>query len=249
MRLFKWEDESWSTVNLSAAYLKNDRSEAIPYFLIPSSKGSFSVYIECEGFQAVKHIGGTADGCWCGLVAYDRSKDGWAARMYAGCTITNYRASSSVVGGHPDAELNDCKFRPERCVESDFSCSFHMECEDDGYWALQAPPIQKSNDYNYIVSYGNYTEKVLEWGTVSISIDEVNSNGTASARTLRGRPRKPVVLQETVVPPPLTPRGAMGNLPGNQESSQTGYGESEDPCSEGNTDYYVRRWGSGKRWA
>nr|UYL94434.1 MAG: ORF5 [Aeschynomene indica solemo-like virus 1] len=146
--------------------------------------------------------------------------------MYSGTVISNYYASVSTVGGHPDCELNDCKFKPERCVESDFSCSFHLESDADSYWVLQAPPVQKSNDFNYIVSYGNYTEKVLEWGSVSISIDEINE--TASPSTWRGRARKTMV--PTKVPPRLDPSLAGPPPPGGtvvrrtrkQESGQTG---------------------------
>lgn len=235
IRLFKWEDESWTSVNLSANYLKNDRVEATPYFLIPSNKGKYSVYIECEGFQAVKSIGGQADGCWTGLIAYDRSKEGWQARTYTATAITNYKASSTTVGGHPDSELNDCKFRQERMVESDFSCSFHLECDGDGYWALQAPPVQKSSDYNYVVSYANYTEKRLEWGSVSISIDEVNE--TASPSAWKGKPRNrdlvakpdPTSLKEeleswqtTINSASSPPSGLADRSPGNQGLDQSG---------------------------
>lgn len=221
--MYKWEDESWTSVKLSASYLQNDQVEATPYFLIPSSKGKFSVYIECEGFQAVKSIGGKADGCWGGLIAYNRKKDGWQARASAGTVLSNYRSTTTVINGHPDCEVNDCKFKPDRGVESDLICSFHLEAEDDSYWALQAPPIQKSSDYNYVVSYGGYTEKSIEWGSVSISIDEVNQ--TASASPWRGRARKLAILQETAVPPPLPPGGVMDYRLGNREGDQTGTSE------------------------
>lgn len=140
------------------------------------------MYLECEGFQACKSIGGKADGCWNGIVAYDSTREGWMARAYSGCTISNYKATTNFVCGHPDTELNGCKFTTDRGIECDFYGSFHLDVQEDGYWALQAPPIMKSSDYNYIVSYGGFTEKNLEWGSVSISIDEINDNANSGQR-------------------------------------------------------------------
>ncbi|UYC36388.1 rtd, partial [Black pepper virus E] len=181
--MFKWEDDSWKTVSLTAGYSQNDRVSATPYLVIPANKGKFTVYIEANGFLAVKSIGGKADGCWAGLVAYDASKSGWLVNEWMGCKITNYQVSQWFVCGHPDVQLNDCSFRAGRGVEADYYASFDLECEDDdSRWLLYAPPIPKDSDFNYVVSYGNYTEKVCELGSVSISIDEVNDSQSSANR-------------------------------------------------------------------
>lgn len=173
--MFKWSDEKWETVNLQANYSQNNRVQAIPYMVIPAEKGTFKIYLEADGMHAVKTKGGKADGSWNGIIAYDTGAQGWAVGNYKGCTITNYQTSNDYVQGHPDVKLNGCSFTSNRAVECDWYASFHMECDDDdGAWTLYSPPIQKSSDYNYAVSYANFTDKACEWGAVSISIDEVN---------------------------------------------------------------------------
>nr|UCR98709.1 P3-P5 fusion protein [Strawberry polerovirus 1] len=191
IRLWKWENESWTDTVLTANYSKNDRVEAIPYFLVPVAKGTHRVYIECEGDYGVKSIGGKADGCWGGIICFDSKKDGWMARPYSSCKMTNYKARTTFVCGHPDAELNGCKFPKERGVESDCQISFHLEVEDDGYFAMQPPPIQKSHEYNYDTSYAAYTDKNMEWGSISISIDEVDTARPGYESTFRNKPEKP----------------------------------------------------------
>lgn len=198
--MYKWEDESWDTVNLSANYSFNDRVSARPYMIVPADVGTFSVYIEANGFMTVKTIGGKADGCWNGIIAYDASVSGWDVGNYKRCTISNFKTSMRFVCGHPDVELNGCKFSGNRGVECDWIASFELHCDDDeGGWVLYAPPIQKDSTFNYVVSYANYTDKTCEWGSVSISIDEENSksdslNVRRSKRgyELRSRERQPV---------------------------------------------------------
>nr|QRW41685.1 MAG: hypothetical protein [Geolu virus] len=116
---------------------------------------------------------------------------------YSACKITNYLAAETVVYGHPDMKVNGCDVT-DQVVECDFSGSFHLEADGDGYFAVQAPPVRKSDHYNFSVSYGNFTDKFLELGTVSISIDEVNSNSSGRNRGLRPRREKPgAVTTET----------------------------------------------------
>lgn len=145
--------------------------------VIPASKGKFHVYLECDGQMAVKSVGGKADNTWRGLIAYDTSRRMWNVGNYKGCVIENYKMNSTFVNGHPDVELNDCKFDKARGVEADWYASFQLTCDDDeGSWLLYAPPIPKDSLYNYTVSYGEYTENMCEWGAVSISIDEDNGS-------------------------------------------------------------------------
>ncbi|APG75730.1 hypothetical protein 3 [Changjiang polero-like virus 1] len=203
VNMYKWEDEKWSTVHLTAGYSRNDGEEIQPYMVIPASKGKFRVYLECEGFMAVKSIGGKADGCWAGLMAYDSTKSGWSVSEYVGAKITNIQANTNFVCGHPDVKLNDCTFKKNRGIECDFVCSFHLDCDDeDGKWLLYPPPVQKSDDFNYIVSYSNFTDKWLEWGMISISIDEINSPSS-----LQGLPRRRLTQQLT------TPEGQPDTNP------------------------------------
>lgn len=145
--------------------------------------------------MAVKSIKGKADGCWAGMLAYDATKNGWSVSEYVGCKITNIQGNTTFVCGHPDVKLNDCTFKKDRGVECDFVCSFHLEADDDdSKWLLYVPPIQKSDDFNYIVSYSNYTDKWCEWGSISISIDEVNKPSSITRTRPWGR--------RTVPPPP-----------------------------------------------
>jgi len=173
--MYCWEDEQWKKVHLTANYAANDRASAQPYVIIPARKGHFKVYMECEGFQAVKSIKGKADGSWCGMIAYDTTQSSWMVNEYIGCKITDFRSTTTWVCGHPDVKLNDCQFKPNRGVECDYFCSFDLVCDDDdSKWVIYAPRIQKDSDFNYVVSYANFTDKRMEWGGVSISIDEVN---------------------------------------------------------------------------
>lgn len=200
-------------MTLSANYEENTRSLASPYFLIPMDKGEYHVYVECEGLMACKSIGGKADGCWIGLLAYDATHEGWRARSYTGTVISNYQANNTTVCAHPDVKLNDCTFKANRGVESDFTCSFHLKADAGSYWALQAPDIMKGSEYNYCVSYGNYTEKNLEWGTISITIDEVNSQSYSMGRFSSWR-AKPIPYRPAVI------TGETGDYPEGKPGSE-----------------------------
>nr|AVQ05167.1 P5 protein [Maize yellow mosaic virus] len=177
--MYYWHDESWSKETMSAGYVQNDSSRATPYFLIPTIVGNYKVYIECEGFQAIKAKGGENNGKMAGFITYDPQQAGWQAYSWAGCSLSNYKMTDGCVQAHPDLKVNGCSFTKGQCVERDVVISFDLSVASEGYWALQAPPIEKSDDHNFIVSYGNYTEKILEWGMVSISIDEINSSNDA----------------------------------------------------------------------
>lgn len=195
IKLYKWENEHWSNENFTANYLQNDREKATPYFLIPADKGEFTVYIETDGEYKVRAITDPNKGKWAGFVAFNADQDGWFAREYSGVKISNYQATRSFVVGHPDAEVNNCHFQGSRAVESDYYCSFDLSVAEDGaYWAMQAPPIQKSDDYNYVVSYGGYSDKDLEWGMLSISIDEKDEDGFSRHRRVRA-PKAPRALE------------------------------------------------------
>nr|UYL94429.1 MAG: ORF5 [Chickpea chlorotic stunt virus] len=189
--MWKWEDDNWMEVNLQANYAVNNSQYAEPYTIIPASKGKFHVYLECDGQMAVKSVGGKADNSWRGLIAYDTSRRMWNVGNYKGCVIENYKKTDSFVLGHPDVEVNDCKFDKARGVEADWYASFQLTCDDDeGAWILYAPPIPKDSLYNYTVSYGEYTENMCEWGAVSISIDEDNNSTGNEVRVKPSRGRQ-----------------------------------------------------------
>lgn len=207
VRMYKWTDDQWSTVNISAGYSSNTQASATPYLIIPGQKGKFKVYLECEGFLASKSIGGKADGCWNGFICYDPSAPCWRIGEYMGCKITNVQSSQNYVSGHPDAVVNNCALQTTRAVEADFWASFDLTCEDDdAKWLLFAPPVQKASGFNYVVSYGNYTDKVLELGSVSISIDEVGSDSAKMSTCPRGG----IVLRPGSLAEPL---GETGQFP------------------------------------
>lgn len=188
VKFWKWEDDNWTEVNLQANYAVNNSQYAEPYMIIPASKGKFHVYLECDGQMAVKSVGGKADNSWRGLIAYDTSRRMWNVGNYKGCVFENYKKTDSFVLGHPDVEVNDCKFDRARGVEADWYASFQLTCDDDeGAWILYAPPIPKDSLYNYTVSYGEYTENMCEWGAVSISIDEDNGS---TGNEVRIKPRR-----------------------------------------------------------
>lgn len=179
--MYFWKDEAWSVETLSAGYSINNRDRATPFFLVPVEKGKYSVYIQCEGFKAVKAKGGSNDGRMSGFITDNPSQAGWRAYNYDGCVISNYKASNDRVQGHPDLKVNGCSFS-DQLVETDFYCSFHLEVATEGYFGLQAPPIEKDDHYNYVVSYANFTEKVMEWGSVSIAMDEVNEGAYRASK-------------------------------------------------------------------
>ena len=210
--MYKWEDENWTKENFTANYSRNDSDEALPYVLIPCSPGKFSVYVECQGFMVVKARSGNYNGNWLGCVAYNVNRSGWVVQEYSGCKITNYKVSHTFVSGHPDVVLNDCHFHDGQGVECDSIISFHLECDVDGFWALQPPPIQKNDHYNYVVSYGDWSDKTLEWGSVSISVDEINQ-GACTA--IRGKQQ----IRETLTSNYTAPAVAGGSVHFEKENS------------------------------
>jgi hypothetical protein len=179
--MYLWKDESWSIEQLSAGYRVNNRERAIPFVLFPVDKGKYSVFIQCEGFKAVKAKGGTNDGKMSGFLCDNANLAGWRAYAYSGCTISNYRTSDSNVPGHPDMKVNGGSFT-DQLVERDFSCSFHLEVPQQGYFGLEAPPIEKSDHFNFVVSCANFTDKILEWGSISVAIDEVNDGAYSRSK-------------------------------------------------------------------
>lgn len=153
-------------------------------FIFPLTTGSYHVYISCEGLQSVDHIGGDTDGYWIGLIAYNsQANDYWGVGQYSDCTITNYLSTSSWRPGHPDLKLNDCTFKGGQFVERDAVISFHIVAKsDNAKFYLMAPKTMKTDTYNFVVSYGGYTNKKMEFGSITVTIDEADDEAPSSTK-------------------------------------------------------------------
>lgn len=168
------ENEKCETKTIDSFWSTNNNVSAQAAFVFPVPEGSYSVNISCEGLQSVDHIGGNEDGYWIGLIAYSNSSgDNWGVGNYKGCVFTNFLATNTWRPGHKDLKLNDCQFTDGQIVERDAVMSFHVEASGkDACFYLMAPKTMKTDKYNYVVSYGGYTNKRMEFGTISVTCDE-----------------------------------------------------------------------------
>lgn len=168
------ENEVSEQRTVKAWWSSNNSVQAQAAFTFPVPPGEYSVNISCEGLQSVDHIGGNRDGYWIGLIAYqNQSGDYWGVGNYVGCEITNLLGTNTWRPGHEDLELNNCKFTDGQIVERDAVISFHVKAKGaDPRFYLVAPKTMKADKYNYVVSYGGYTDKRMEFGTISITVDE-----------------------------------------------------------------------------
>jgi hypothetical protein len=168
------ENEKCETKVIDSFWSTNNNVSAQAAFVYPVPEGSYSVNISCEGFQSVDHIGGNEDGYWIGLIAYSNSSgDNWGVGNYKGCSFKNFLATNTWRPGHKDLKLNDCQFTDGQIVERDAVMSFHVEATGtDACFYLMAPKTMKTDKYNYVVSYGGYTNKRMEFGTISVTCDE-----------------------------------------------------------------------------
>lgn len=168
------ENETSEQRTVKAWWNSNNSVQAQAAFIFPIPAGEYSVNISCEGLQSVDHIGGNRDGYWIGLIAYqNQSGDYWGVGNYVGCDITNLLGTNTWRPGHEDLELNGCKFTDGQIVERDAVISFHVKARGaDPKFYLMAPKTMKSDKYNYVVSYGGYTDKRMEFGSISVTVDE-----------------------------------------------------------------------------
>jgi hypothetical protein len=178
INLLRWEDDAWDNVNLDIQTQKIGR-QCTYTSVIPFHKmGTFKVHIECEGFMAVKdEVQGGGEKKWKGLLAYDERCKRWGVKGWSGARITKLQEASRYLKGDPDNELNGCKFNSQG-VELDYTCNFDIEITDPNQAiGLIFPTINNDSTYNFVVSYGGYTWKTAEFGTISLVIDEIAPPG------------------------------------------------------------------------
>lgn len=178
------ENEKCESKVIDSFWSTNNNVSAQAAFVFPVPEGSYSVNISCEGFQSVDHIGGNEDGYWIGLIAYSNSSgDNWGIGNYKGCSFKNFLATNTWRPGHKDLKLNDCQFTDGQIVERDGVISFHVDATGtDACFYLAAPKTMKTDKYNYVVSYGGYTNKRMEFGTISVTFDESDVEAERIAR-------------------------------------------------------------------
>jgi len=190
------ENEKCETRTIESFWNSNNNVAAQAAFVFSVPEGSYSVNISSEGLQSVDHIGGSDDGFWIGLIAYSNaSDDNWGVGNYKGCTFKNLMITNSWRPGHKDLKLNGCQFTDGQIVERDAVISFHLEAQGkDAKFCLTAPRTMKTDKYNYVVSYGGYTNKRMEFGTISVTFDEADVEAERLARHHNTPRRKHHVL-------------------------------------------------------
>lgn len=178
---------------LRSWWYSDNSVESQAAFVFPIQEGEYSVQVTIEGLQSVDHIGGNYDGYWIGLIAYGNDvADNWGVGIYNRCTITDLVNTASWRPGHKDLQLNGCKFS-DQIVERDAIMSFKVHAQKDASFYLVAPKTKKSDNYNFVVSYGEYTDKRMEFGTISVTIDERNDE--ARQQWHANQPFRPGLLE------------------------------------------------------
>lgn len=160
-------------------------------FIFPVPQGKWSVEISTEGYQPTSSTTDPNNGKCDGLIAYsdDDKTDVWNVGVQKNITLSNNKADNTWKYGHPDLEINNCKFNNRQVLERDAYISFHVETTGpNASFFLVAPPVQKTARYNYAVSYGAWTDRMLEFGSVTVALDE-HLEGGNSSRYIRRSPR------------------------------------------------------------
>lgn len=155
-------------------------------FYFPIPEGEWSVEISAEGYQATSSTTDPNKGYVDGLIAYDDSNEGWNIGMGNNVVISNNKADNTWKYGHPDLEINTCHFKQRQCLERDGIISFHVKTTGPSATVfVVAPPVQKLSKYNYAVSYGAWTERDMEIGLITVTLDEKRNSGSARKQILR----------------------------------------------------------------
>nr|DAZ90978.1 MAG TPA: readthrough protein [Luteoviridae sp.] len=191
-RLRYMEDEVQQWKNINASWYASTEVSKTPMFVFEMTRGDYTVDIQCEGYQAVTAKGGETAGQWLGMIAYnDSESDNWGVGIYDNCKISNVSNTSSWKLGHKDTRLNGCGFSRGQIIERDATLSFHINVfKEQGRFFLIAPPVMNADKYNYVVSYADYTDKIMEFGSISVTVDEVNGEkgGPVMPRAVELRP-------------------------------------------------------------
>lgn len=182
------EDNVQSDVQLQSRWYSENSVQAVPMIVIPIQEGDWYIDISCEGYQAVEAQGGPEDKKWMGFIAYNNNaNDNWNVGNYSNCSLSGLLVTSSWKFGHKDLELNKCKFQDGQVIERDSVITCNVSAgKGGGQMFLVGPPVMKADKYNYVVSYGEYTNKTMEFGSVTIAIDEKGGSawrfGTLASR-------------------------------------------------------------------
>jgi len=179
------EDENMNWTNLDARWYSQNSLKAIPMIIVPVPQGEWTVEISMEGYQPTSSTTDPNKDKQDGLIAYsDDTKEGWNVGVYNNVEITNNKADNTWKYGHPDMELNNCHFNQGQCLERDGDLTCHVKTTgDNASFFIVGPAVQKQSKYNYAVSYGAWTDRMMEIGMIAIALDEQGSSG--STRTQR----------------------------------------------------------------
>ncbi|ADW41588.1 read-through protein [Brassica yellows virus] len=187
--------------NVDARWYSSNNVKAVPMYVFPVPEGTWSVEISTEGYQPTASTTDPNKGKVDGMIAYsDDQSEVWNVGINQNCNITNLKADNSWKYGHPDMEINNCHFNQGQVLEMDGTISFHVETTgSDASFFLVGPAVQKQSKYNYAVSYGAWTDRDMELGLISVSLDEKDgSRGSAMKRPRREGHSKAVSTWETI---------------------------------------------------
>jgi hypothetical protein len=159
-------------------------------FVYPVPEGIWSIEISCEGYQAASSTSDPHRGKCDGMIAYDDdSSKVWNVGQQNNVTITNNKADNDWKYGHPDLTINGDKFDQNQVVEKDGIISFHLVTTGpNASFFLVAPAVKKTAKYNFCVSYGDWTDRDMEFGMVSVVLDE-HLEGARGSQYVRKTPR------------------------------------------------------------
>nr|WQB05956.1 P5 protein [Turnip yellows virus] len=205
--------------NVDARWYSNSNVKAVPMYVFTVPEGTWSVEISTEGYQPTASTTDPNKGKVDGMIAYsDDQSEVWNVGINQNCNITNLKADNSWKYGHPDMEINNCHFNQGQVLEMDGTVSFHVETTgDNASFFLVGPAVQKLSKYNYAVSYGAWTDRDMELGLITVSLDERDeSRGSALKRPRREGHSKAVSTWETI------------NLPEKENSEKTETGQRQD---------------------
>nr|QNT38464.1 Minor capsid protein [Soybean dwarf virus]QNT38504.1 Minor capsid protein [Soybean dwarf virus] len=143
-------------------------------FIYPVPQGTWSIEISCEGYQATSSTTDPHRGKSDGMIAYDDDQTKvWNVGVQNNVTISNNKADADWKYGHPNLTINGERFDQNQVVEKDGTVSFHLVTTGpNASFFLVGPPVKKIAKYNYCISYGAWTDRDMEFGMVSVVLDE-----------------------------------------------------------------------------
>jgi len=185
-RMHYIENERQYNTNIDSAWYSQTQLKSTPMFYFDVPEGEWSVDVTCEGAQASKSTTEPNKGKADGLIAYtDVADDGWGLGGSYNVQVSSYQNDGSWLYGHPDLEVNSCHFKNSQCLERDAVISCHLKTTGpNAQIFVIAPPIQKQAKYNYTISYGEWTDRLLDLGQLTVVFDEVDATGSAHMRKI-----------------------------------------------------------------